>query len=354
MKARVHTVVNKKKSKRRVPLRSCFNWAKNKKMESTQSSGNSTTVDNAMSSNNNSHNCLIPSVYFEIGTSTVPYTVNTVLNALLCIVATLANILGLLAIRKARSRHLPSRLLLGSLVFTDLGVSLVVQPLFVAFLVAKIKGFSAMRCFCLSTSGIAGYLLTCASLLTMTAQSLDRYFALFLLLRYREIVTTKRIVVALVMIWSLAGFFAFSWLWSAKLYSFLSGVIIFTTFPIISLLYVKIYRGLRHQHGNRVRDQAQAQPCAEHALNIARFKKSASSMLWIYCLFIVCYFPYVCIETVSRFVDDTVFLTCMREYSITVVYLNSCLNPFLYCIRIPEMRAGVLQTLRKFRCYSLE
>ena len=87
---RAHIQLLTRRKASRVPLRSCFNWAKNKKMESTQSSGNSTTVDNAMSSNNNSHNCLIPSVYFEIGTSTIPYTVNTVLNALLCIVATLA------------------------------------------------------------------------------------------------------------------------------------------------------------------------------------------------------------------------------------------------------------------------
>ena len=135
-------------------------------MEFTESTENLTIAnDSEMSSNHDERECVwIASIYFEIGTSTVPYTVNTVLNALLCIVATLANILVLSAIRKARSHHLPSRLLLGSLVFTDLGVSLVVQPLFVAFLIAKIKDFSAMRCFCLSTSGIAGYLLTCVSL----------------------------------------------------------------------------------------------------------------------------------------------------------------------------------------------
>ena len=92
--------------------------------------------------------------YFETGSSTAPYIVNASLNVPLALLTTVANILVLTAIRKNASLHLPSKLLLGSLVLTDLGVGIVFQPLFAAFLIAKIKGNLTISCFTCASSGI--------------------------------------------------------------------------------------------------------------------------------------------------------------------------------------------------------
>ena len=321
-------------------------------MESTHSSKHlATAIMNATARNQNSDVCyLFPNVYFETASTIAPYAVNAAFNSLLAVVATLANILVFSAIRKSASLHLPSKLLLCSFVLTDLGVGLVGHPLYVTFLVVKLKHFSTdIQCICIKSFGIAGSMLSCVSLLTMTAISVDRYIALFFHLKYHEIVTTRRVCVVLAVIWLFAGFFASTWLWNKEVwYGPLVLLIVCICFPVTSLSYIKIYRRLRHHHGHQVQDQAevQAQQQAGNTLDLAKYRRSASSMLWIYGLYILCYLPYICAEVVRQFVQHNVFVQCIIEFTATVIFFNSCLNPFVYCLRILEIRAGVLQTLR--------
>ena len=224
----------------------------------------------------------------------MPYIVDVSLNVLLALVTTVTNILVLSALRKNTSLHLPSKLLLGSLVLTDLGVGAVGEPLFAVFLVSKIKGDLNISCFTCASSGITASLLACVSLLTMGAISLDRYIALYFHLRYRDIVTTKRVSAVLVVIWLFAGFYAFLWLWNPTLHAYIFNAVISVSFIIITLSYIMIYRGLRHQQLNQATDQTQfqTQQQAANPLNVARYRRSAADMLWIYGLFVLCYLPY--------------------------------------------------------------
>ena len=249
------------------------------------------------------------------------------------------------ALRKNTSLHLPSKLLLGNLVLTDLGVGIAVQPMFVAFLGAKVKGFSG-TCFIYASFGISVSILACVSLLTMAAISLDRYIALYFHLRYRDIVTTKRVFSVLVVIWFFAGFYESIWLWKPMVQSFVVFIVNGIFFIVIALSYIMIYRGL-HQQLNQVTDEPQAQQQAANPLNVARYRKSASSMLWIYGLFVLCYLPYILARVVSQLVGHNALIQCIAEFATTFVCFNSGLNPFVYCYRLPEIRASVLATLHK-------
>ena len=288
------------------------------------------------------------SVYFESVSSIVPYVVNAVLNVLLAIVTTFANVLVFVAVRHSTSIRLPSKLLLCSLILTDVGVGLVVQPLFVTSLITRIQDSSAIACFCRKSFSLAAAIFTSASILTMTAISLDRYIALFFHLKYHEIVTTRRVCVVLAIVWSLAVFFASSWLWNTTLFAPLLYFGISVCSLVTSVAYIRIYRGLRQQHGHQAQDQAQVQDQQQtgNTLDLAKYRRSASSMLWIYGLFILCYLPYFCVYLVSAFRQHNVFIQCIVEFSLTFLFLNSSLNPFTYCFRLPEIRAAVLQTLR--------
>ena len=206
-------------------------------MNFTKSSDEYSTAASNPTTDTNLKYCFhFTSAYFETGSSTAPYIVNASLNVLLALVTTVANILVLSAIRKNTSLHLPSKLLLGNLVLTDLGVGIVAQPMFVAFLVAKVKGFSDI-CFLYASAYITGSILIRVSLLTMTAISLDRYIALYFHLRYRDIVTTKRVFSVLLAIWLLAGLPASLWYWYPMPYRYFVIVVTSICFIVCTVLH---------------------------------------------------------------------------------------------------------------------
>ena len=309
----------------------------------------STAVSNPTTDTNLKHCFHFTSAFFETGSSKVPYIVNASLNVLLALVTTALNTVLLSAIRKNTSLYLPSKLLLGSLALTDLGVGIVAQPMFVVFLVAKVKGFSTLSCFSYAILTIAGFIWTCVSLLTMTAISLDRYIALYFYLRYRDIVTTKRVFSVLLAIWLLAGLPASLWYWYPMPYRYFVIVVTSICFIVCTVSYTRIYRGLRHHHGNQATDEEQVQTPQQAAnpLNVARYRRSAMNMLWIYGLFVLCYLPYLLTQIATQFVGRNALIQCLHEFAITVACFNSSLNPLLYCYRLREIRTSVLETLHE-------
>ena len=319
-------------------------------MASTQLTRNLSTPVNETTTKYNSDFCHpYTNSVLETVETTLPYTMNAFLNVLLAIVAIFANVLVFSAVRHSTSIRLPSKLLLCSLVLTDVGVGFVVQPQLATFLITKMRDSLPISCFFRKSFASTGAMLTCVSLLTMAAISLDRYIALFFHLNYHEIVTTRRVCVVVAIIWSFAAFFASIWFWSIELSTYLNLFGISVCLVVTSVAYIKIYRKLHLQHGHQVQNQAQVQARQQprNTLDLAKYRRSASSMLWIYGLSILCYLPYFSVGFVVGFFKHNAFIECIFEFSMTLMYLNSCLNPFVYCFRLPDIRAKVRQTLRK-------
>ena len=115
------------------------------------------------------------------------------LNAFLSITAFLGNALILVALRKETSLHPPSTLLLRNLATTDLCVGLILEPLYVTLLVIVVNEHWNI-CFPVAVAvSVTGYSLCIVSLFTLTAISVDRLLALLLRLRYKQVVTLKRV-----------------------------------------------------------------------------------------------------------------------------------------------------------------
>lgn len=128
------------------------------------------------------------------------YTISIcVLNALLALIAIALNSASIHAIRKT-STALPKtlRALLLSVAVSDLGVGLMVQPLYLVALVFKTKTETTENDpttnILTTTSKIVSFLFPCASVLSVLALSVDRFLAVHLHLRYKEIVTHERVV----------------------------------------------------------------------------------------------------------------------------------------------------------------
>ena len=275
------------------------------------------------------------------------YIANLIVNTLLAIAASLENLLILMAIWRTSTLHTPSNILLFSLALSDLGVGLLAQPLIVIYTAAKIQGFISMACVSGAATAVLSTYLCGVSLLSITAVSIDRYLALYLHLRYRELVTNKRVIALLVCTWLLAALILFTWLWYPSLISFMVlavglGCIVITTF-----CFCQIYLILRYHHRKiclQVRPNSSIKTSNED-LTSKHYKNSVLGMFMVYILLLLFYIPCICILCVIVVQGMTITNRLLYELTRTVVYANSAMNPLLYCWRLRDMREAVTRLL---------
>ena len=268
-------------------------------------------------------------------------------NIFLSIATFLGNSLILFALHKESSLHPPSKLLYRCLSTTDLLVGLVAQPLHVIFWMSVVLTEAWSLChYAGEAAYITGVALCGVSLLTMTAISVDRLLALLLGLRYKEIVTLKRIYIIIASFWVLCLVASLCIIFDQRI-TLLSILISIPLSLLISLAsYTKIFRTLRHHQA-----QVQQQPSQPNALNMARYRKAVHSALWVQSVLVICYTPYlivVFVNTSSPTYSSNSFVAW--EIANILVYFNSTLNPFLYCWKISEVRRRMKLTIRQALC----
>ncbi|CAH3141725.1 unnamed protein product, partial [Porites lobata] len=262
------------------------------------------------------------------------------LNIFLSIFATLGNVLILVALRNVSSIHPPTKLLFRCLAITDLCVGLLGQPLYIYFWYITIFldiGNRIVELVYLYLFIIR--VLVAVSILTAAAISVDRLLALLLGLRYRPVVTLRRVRVVITC--SLLA----SW-WTYRAFIIFS--IIVSTFS-----YTKIFLTLRHQ---QAQVQGHVQPeqssTVRSVLNIARYKKTVYSVAWIQLAMFACYGPNIVMAFLWNFgnIDHSTEVMVAGEVSLCLIFLNSSLNPVLYCWRIKDIRQEVKNLIRKCLC----
>ena len=272
-------------------------------------------------------------------------------NIVFSITASLGNILILIALRKVTSIHPPTKLLFQCLAITDLGVGLISQPLMATLMLLvdniDIKIWKVLFFYLSWSLSIA---FCGVSVFTSTALSVDRLLNLFLGLRYRHVVTLKRARAVLACGCLASLLMVLVWNFTGKFNSIIVEIF-FTLFLSISLFsYTKIVLRLR-QHQSSVRDNVQqGQANTEKMpLNLERYKKTVVSIALVQLALVICYFPYIVFRILFHLRRippgiDLILLYCTA----TLVFLNSSLNPFLYCWRIKEIRQAVKATIRRF------
>jgi len=278
----------------------------------------------------------------EASTSTVVYTVLGSVNIVLAFLTIFGNSLMLNCLRKCQSIHAPTKALFCSLALSDLGVGLFAFPLFAVYCFAV--AFSNVDLFC-NIQGPYAIFSSClgsVSFLSMTALALDRFYALKFRLTYRQVVTFKRTLRVLTACWIFGIAWPLTWLLNERVTFITAITIIFCCVVITSISCIRTYLGIRH-HQN----QLHAQQNGGNQFITGRYKKSINTITFIFCLLLACYLPYftavgIVMTTASN--SDTIL-----AFNITagIVYLNSLLNPILYCWRIKEIREEVLIVLRQ-------
>ena len=279
------------------------------------------------------------------------YIAIAAVNIVFSITAFLGNILILIALRKVTSIHPPTKLLFQCLAITDLGVGLISQPLMatlillVANIDMKILNIMFSHLFSSLSLTFCG-----VSVFASTALSVDRLLALLVRLRYRHVVTLKRVraVLACGCLTSLLTVLV----WNFRVKTDTIIITIFLTLCLIISLscYTKIVLRLR-QHHSKVQDNAQRGQANTGGipLNLERYKRTVVSIALVQLALVICYFPFLIFRIVTHLKDIHPGLYLLwYSHTTTLVFLNSSLNPGLYCWRIKEIRQAEKGTIRRF------
>ena len=192
-------------------------------------------------------------------------------------------------------------------------------------------------------------LLAGASFLNVTAIAVDRLLAITLHLRYLEIVTLDRVIIALVSIWitSVVGAFLFV---AVNAHSAIVVVIFeFVGILLTTVAYIHIYRAVRH-HQNQIHSQLQQQNA--QAMELCRQKKAAFNAVHFYVIFVACYLPMF--FSVILLITDSSQISFWFALHATnfFVYLNSSLIPVVYCWRYRQIRQFMKSTVKKVFRFS--
>ena len=275
------------------------------------------------------------------------YIANCVVNILLAIAATLENLLILIAIWRTSTLHTPSYVLLFCLVLSDLGVGLVAQPLVVVHTIAKVQGVISVACVTGVAVALLGTYLCSISLFSITAVSIDRYLALYLHLRYKQLVTNKRVIALLACSWLFAGLVLSMWLWHPSLTYAIGVALGLGCIIITSFCFSRVYLILRrHLHQIHSLNSSISEPTNEAPLTSSKhYRRSVLGMFMVYILLLLCYIPYLCISSAIVVQGTTIKNRLVFELMRTVLYANSAMNPLMYCWRLRDIRTAVLQNL---------
>ena len=275
------------------------------------------------------------------------YLMLCLFNAYLSYTATMLNIAAIYAIRKTSSLSKNLKTLLLSLAISDLGVGLLVQPMFVAYVMDSKQNnetnesYSAIHIACLIPTNFFIY----ASLFSVTALCADRFLAIHLHLRYRELVTYKRLATVVGSIWLISAFISLIRLRLPKNIMYVSFAVIQSACIITATsMSVKLYLTLR-RHINQIHVPQVAQN--GQGESVQRKRRSAMASLYVYLVFIVCYLPNICVLIIiANISEPSNSLQHLQFYIMTLAFLNSTLNPLIYFWKMKRIQHTIVGKLR--------
>lgn len=298
--------------------------------------------------------------------SDIPFALcvaDVAVNIIFSVTAILGNIFIMVALWKLSpfQVHPAFKAFLFSLALADLGVGVVVQPLYIAAIITAINGHLEASRTIGAIFYFVNWVLPFISFATLTGIAIDRFLALHFRMRYRLLVTQKRVVFLLVLLWVLTIAGTTFILWNHNVYNALANGILAVFLFLTTASYLKIFLTLRQQdgHWNRaavspgleLRPRNRQENKKHTGFNVSRYKRSVHNMLYVYVAFILCYLPLFCILIVMhvRGVNRTIRIS--RFVCATLIFMNSSLNPVLYCWKIREIRQVVWKAaLKVFFC----
>ena len=116
---------------------------------------------------------------------------------------------------------------------------------------------------------------------------------------------------------------------------------------IISFAYFKVYQIIR-RHQLQTQATVISQNFDQPVIDLAKYKKSVATMLYIFLLLSMCFLPFFVSSVLSLLITGEVKESSI-DLSMVLVFLSSSLNPGLYLWRMRDIRRGLKQLLASLR-----
>lgn len=278
--------------------------------------------------------------------------------ALMSPIAVTGNALILTTIWKSPSLRTTSSTILCWLALTDFCTGLVTQPFFVAaemICLKKPQEIENSLSFLVIAKVIAegcGTYLVALTVLVMTFMSIERWLHMS---ARRSLVTRRRVCFTLTGLLLLpipvAIFRSFQLLKGRHglILNIITFALLLLCLLATSVAYFKVFQIIRH-HQQQVRAREPFQNFGQPAIDLAKYRKSVFSILYIVLLFYLSYLPFIVFLSVhSSFLDHSEMELAFLVTNV-FFFLSSSVNPFIYLCRMNDIRNGVRELIKKFCC----
>ena len=131
----------------------------------------------------------------------------------------------------------------------------------------------------------------------------------------------------------------------------ITGMILLLCVATATYCYVKIYYTLRHHQAQLGDHVHQGKRNEERIpLNIAQYRKTVCTALCMQITLLACYLPYGIVSASRAVTGESLHIAW--DVALSLIFLNSTLNPFLYCWRTRQVRQAVKGTIKQMYCSS--
>ena len=282
--------------------------------------------------------------------NTVTSLFSIALNLGSCPFIILMNALVIVAIKTRRRLQSTYNILLACLAVTDLAVGVVSQPLFIAQEIYFLSGPSQVDYCYFYKKIVFIYIVPCIeSLLILAILSTERYIAMKFSLRYASIVTTPKLIGAVVCSWMISAISLISY--STPLTPpMLSGLFVYVTvipaILIIVFCHTTVYFVSR-RHMNQIKTQHLS---SETKAKFQEEKKAFKTTSVILAFLFLSYVPVI-LDGLLRLIDILPMnypesKLQLLPIAFSCVFWNSLFNPVIYCGRNRDIRKVMLELIK--------
>ena len=265
-----------------------------------------------------------------------------VLDAVIAALASCSNAVVIYTISRTPSLQTPSNILILGLAISDFSLGVFVQPFDCVSLFAELENDQNFYYWSNLVFQSSAWTLALVSILTLTMVIADRFLAIHLHLRYQELITVKRYVIVLAIIWFISPWFGvYSHMSNSNRNFFHVSIAVLSILTILNGYFIfKIRQAIR-------RHSLQIHVNAPMGQDMPRHKKSVKTMYLMIGSFVLCYGPFSAIMVASEILDHAFTLSVYFDLFITLVMSNSVMNPTIYFWRIEEMLNAAPAVLQK-------